>query len=252
MLELINPLNVTWYVWFMTLFVAFIAGVSKSGLKGLVMIGIPILAQLYGAKESTGIILPFLIFGDLFALREYSKSSNKGMVYKLFPYAIIGILGGTFAGNYLNNEQFTFAIASIILVCVGLIIYTEFKPIKGSIFDHPIVSPIFGLAGGFATMVGNLAGPIFSLYFLSMKLTKRQFIGTGALFYLFLNLFKVPFHCISWGTINRSSFQMNLVMLPAVYLGSIVGEKVVNYIPEKEYRYFILTVTAISAVLLYW
>ena len=252
MLQFINPLNVSWGVWFITLSVAFLTGVSKSGLKGIVMIAIPVLANIYGAKESTGILLPFLVFGDLFALKIFYKNSKIKLILKLLPYAIMGVLFAVFIGNKLNNQQFLYIIATILLICVALILYSDLRKSNNSIFESKIVSPLFGLGGGFATMMGNLAGPIFNLYLISMKLPKKEFIGTGAFFFLILNVFKVPFHYFSWGSITNQTLQMNLIMVPAIYIGSLIGSKIVNYIPERGYRYFILTVTTISAILLYW
>ena len=40
-----------------------------------------------------------------------------------------------------------------------------------------IFAASLGLLGGFATMIGNSAGPVFTLYFLAMRLSKNEFIG---------------------------------------------------------------------------
>ena len=42
-------------------------------------------------------------------------------------------------------------------------------------------------------MVANVSGPIMVLYLLALRLPKVAFIGTAAWFFLFLNLFKLPF-----------------------------------------------------------
>tara|TARA_Y100000592_G_scaffold66548_1_gene103445 strand:+ start:244 stop:396 length:153 start_codon:yes stop_codon:yes gene_type:complete len=36
-----------------------------------------------------------------------------------------------------------------------------------------------------------------AVYLLSMRLPKNEFIGTAAWFFLVINIFKVPFHCIT-------------------------------------------------------
>ena len=105
-----------------------------------------------------------------------------------------------------------------------------------------------GLTGGFTTMVGNAAGPVMTIYFLSMKLPKQQFIGTAAWFFLLVNIFKVPFHIMSWETINLESFGLNLMMLPLILLGAFIGFKIVKLIPEKPYRVFILVSVGLSAL----
>ena len=252
MSQLFNPMSLSWSVWFITLAVAFLAGLSKSGLKGIVMLGIPVLAFLYGAKQSTGILLPFLVMGDLLAIKMYWAHADWKHVVKLLPFAVVGVLIAVFTGNYIDDRQFKVSMATILLLCILLILYNDLRKSPNSILHHPKVLPVFGLAGGFATMIGNLASPVFSLYLLTLKLPKKEFIGTGAMFYLTLNLFKLPFHVWTWNTITLSSFQMCFFMLPVVVLGFVIGSRLVRLIPESAYRYFILIVTAISSFMLYF
>nr|WP_321406648.1 sulfite exporter TauE/SafE family protein [uncultured Carboxylicivirga sp.] len=247
-----NPLNTSLNTWLITLFCAFLIGISKSGLKGTAMISIPLLAYLYGGKASVGIILPFLIMGDLMALSFYFKSGKISYIIKLVPWAIIGILIATYVGNQINDQQFKLTIAIAIIVCLALLLYNEIRKKKINLIDNKAFSASLGLTGGFATMMGNAAGPIFNLYLLSMRLPKEAYIGTGAWFYLFLNIFKVPFHVVSWHTISWKSLQLNVIMFPALLIGSFIGKKVVSYIPEKEYRYLVYTVIFLSAILLFF
>ncbi|TRX71697.1 sulfite exporter TauE/SafE family protein [Carboxylicivirga sp. M1479] len=249
-LNIINPLNSDWTTWAITIICAFFIGVSKSGLKGLSMFVIPLFAHLYGGKASVGIILPCLLMGDLMALRFYYKSANIKLILKLIPPAIIGIIIAVIIGSKISDAQFKITMGTAILFCLGLLLINEFKG-KIDISGSKLFSNSLGLTGGFATMIGNAAGPIFNLYLLSMRLPKAAFIGTGAWFYLLLNSFKIPFHVLSWQTINGQTFQLNLLMFPILILGTFVGKKIVGYIPEKPYRYFIYTITLLSAILLF-
>ena len=43
---------------------ALLVGFSKTGIGGVVMIVVPLLAAVFGGKASTGILLPMLIIGD--------------------------------------------------------------------------------------------------------------------------------------------------------------------------------------------
>ena len=251
MYDILNPLHSDWTTWSLTLLCAFLVGVSKSGLKGTGMLAIPVLAHLYGGKASVGILLPFLIMGDLMAVKFYFKSGNIKLILKLIPWAVIGILTAVFVGNRINDTQFKHTIAIAILICLVLLLYNEFKS-KANISSSKIFSGSLGLAGGFATMIGNAAGPIFNLYLLSMRLPKEVYIGTGAWFYLFLNVFKIPFHILSWNTIDLSTLQLNFVMLPVLVIGAFLGKKIVSYIPEKPYRYLIFTIISLSAIVLFF
>lgn len=70
-----------------------------------------------------------------------------------------------------------------------------------------------GLLGGFATMMGNAAGPVMALYLLSMHLPKNSYIGTAAWFFFIVNLSKVPLHVWSWKTFSLDSLLLDLVIV---------------------------------------
>ncbi|WP_253200604.1 hypothetical protein [Clostridium sp. CF012] len=54
----------------------FLVGFSKTGISGFMMPVIPIIASVFGGKESTGVILPLLLIGDVFALYYYNRHAN--------------------------------------------------------------------------------------------------------------------------------------------------------------------------------
>ena len=106
MTEILNPLNISITVWLLTLASAFLVGLSKSGIKGIGMVTIPVMVFLYGAQASVGILLPILVFGDIMALIQYHKSGRFKEILKLFPYAAVGIIGAVLIGNHINDNQF--------------------------------------------------------------------------------------------------------------------------------------------------
>jgi uncharacterized membrane protein YfcA len=120
----------------------------------------------------------------------------------------------------------------------------------GEVPDHHLFAGLMGIAGGFATMIGNSAGPIFTLYFLSMKLPKKEFIGTGAWFFLIVNICKVPLHIFSWETINSGTLQFSLIALPIIAIGFLTGIYLVKLFPEKIYRYFVIIATIVASLFL--
>lgn len=216
------------------------------------MINIPLLANLYGGMASVGILLPFLIFGDIFALVYYRRSAEWKYIKILFPWALAGVLIATFFGRYINDEQFRISIGIAIIICLALIVYKDIYGGKQVLSDKKWFSSSLGLSGGFATMIGNAAGPIFNLYLMSMRLPKNVFIGTGAIFYLILNLLKFPIQMFYWDSISLKSLQLNFVLLPVLLTGAFIGKRIVKYIPEKAYRYFVIGVISVSAIMLFF
>jgi uncharacterized membrane protein YfcA len=250
--NILNPLSVSWGVWWITAGCAFLIGISKTGLKGIAMVTIPVLAHLYGGMASAGLMVPFLVFGDMFAIRFYHKSARWEHIKRLIPYALGGIALALVVGGMISDNQFRNVIGVSILVCLVLIFYRDLRGRSIDFANNRWFSRSLGLAGGFATMIGNAAGPIFNLYLLSMRLPKNTFIATGAVFYVSMNLLKIPLHYFVWHSISLSTLQMNVVLFPAVALGAFTGKKIVGYIPEREFRIFVTVVISVSAILLFF
>jgi uncharacterized membrane protein YfcA len=111
-------------------------------------------------------------------------------------------------------------------------------------------APFMGILGGFATMMGNVAGPVFAIYLLAMDLPKSRFIGTTAWFFLIINFAKFPLQMFVWKNIAVESLILNLWLLPAIAIGAFTGIQLVRRISEQTYRTFVILITALSAFLL--
>jgi hypothetical protein len=238
--------------WFWVILCALFVGMAKTGIAGVGMLIVPILASIFGGKSSAGILLPMLSMADVFAVSYYHRHAEWKYVLRLMPSTVVGVLIGLFVGNIVNDQQFKHIMAVIILAGLVIMIWRERKANAQAIPHNWLFSSIAGLLGGFSTMIGNAAGPVMSIYFLSMMLPKNSFIGTGAWFFLIINLFKIPFHITVWKTIDIHTFTLDLAMFPAIMLGAFLGFKLVKYIPEKPYRIFIIVTTALAAIKLFY
>ncbi|HEY9045546.1 MAG TPA: TSUP family transporter, partial [Ohtaekwangia sp.] len=87
-------------------------------------------------------------------------------------------------------------------------------------------------------------------YFLSMRLPKNTFIGTTAWFFMVMNWFKVPFHVFAWHTISWNTFLLDLIAIPLIAVGAFLGVVIVRNIPERLYRWFIIGMTLIAAIMM--
>src|SRR5690606_8082810 len=117
-----------------------------------------------------------------------------------------------------------------------------------SVPSHWAFAGSMGIMAGICTMIGNLAGAFTNIFFLAMRLPKNEFVGTAAWLFFITNLFKLPFHIFVWKTISAESLLINLRLLPAIFVGLVLGVFLVKKINEKNYKRFILIVTAIGAV----
>ncbi|MDT0606343.1 sulfite exporter TauE/SafE family protein [Croceitalea rosinachiae] len=233
--------------WVFACTAAFLMGISKAGLKGLSIFNVTLMALAFGAKQSTGFIIPLLLVGDLFAVIYYNRHTKWNYIIKLLPWIIIGILIGVIVGKDLPEHQFKIAMVALILISLAIIVYWDRRKSK-KVPTHWTFAGSTGVVAGISTMVGNLAGAFTNLFFLAIRLPKNEFVGTAAWLFLITNLFKLPFHLFVWKTISTETLVVNLKLLPAIFIGLFFGVKLVKMINEKQYRRFIIVVTIIGAV----
>jgi len=220
---------------------------SKAGLKGIGILVVILLAFVYEAKASTGILLPMLIIADIIAVVYYRRAVQWDYLKRFLPWMIVGVLFGTYVGKGMPEEIFKKGMATIILISV-LIMFAWERYDKSKIPDTLWFTGSMGFAAGFTTMIGNLAGAFSNIFFLASRIPKIEFIGTAAWLFFFINLFKLPFHIWSWKTIDLDTLYINLTLVPGIIVGFYIGLKIVDKFKEHHFRKFILVMTAIGAI----
>jgi uncharacterized membrane protein YfcA len=113
------------------------------------------------------------------------------------------------------------------------------------------ITAFFGILGGFSTMIGNAAGPIMSVFLLSMRLPKTGFVGTAAWFFLIVNYLKIPLQILFWHNISGRSLIFDLSLIPFIVLGVWLGVIFVKKVSETQYRIAVYALTLVSAGMLF-
>lgn len=236
-------------LYLISLLAAFILGIAKSGLKGMGVVIVTLMALVYGAKPSTGILLPLLIFADTLAVIYYSRYTRWKYLLRFLPWMIAGVLVAVYVGKNLPEDLFKKGMAIIILLSVLMMFLWE-RYDKKNIPNKLWFAGVMGFSAGFTTMIGNLAGVFSNIFFLAIRIPKNEFIGTAAWLFFIINLFKLPFHIFSWKTVDMDSLMIDIYLVPGVVLGFFIGLKVVKRFKDDQYRKFILVMTAIGALVM--
>lgn len=247
-MQIIHYFDLSLWQWMSIIIAAFLIGFSKTGISGFTMPAIPLIAGVFGGKVSTGIILPIMIVGDIFALYYYKRYAEWNDIKKLLPWTLLGVIFGAIVGSYIDDRQFKIFLSISVLLCLFILIYIEWK---GETLKVPKTTWFYTLAGilcGFTSMIGNAAGPIFSVYLLAMGLKKNNYMGTAAWFFFMLNLSKMPMQIFIWHNISLKTISVTFVIIPAIALGALFGALVIKKLNEKLFRVIILTVTALAAL----
>jgi len=223
-------------------------GVSKTGFPGLAIINVLLVAELFGAKNSVGIILPMLIVCDVLVYPLFRKYASWKMVWPLIPVTLAAVVGAWFLLDALNDQTARRVIGIIILFMLVLQIIREFRR---EFLEHLPDSRLFRwlscLLIGVSTMLANAAGPVYSIWALVHRMKKEDFLGVGARFFLLVNLFKVPF-LGQLELINPESLHLNALLLPALISGILLGSRLIYLIPQRAFEILLYGFSALAAI----
>src|ERR1035437_1318756 len=136
---------------------ALMVGLTKTGVPGLAILAVPLLAAIMPPNDSTGFMLPMLIFGDIFAVFYYHRHAVWPHLVRLIPWTLTGLMAGWEALGALQNRQVGPLIGVIVLAMLGLGWWRATRVAKtGDLIAegrHPWWVPaVLGFLAGFTTM----------------------------------------------------------------------------------------------------
>ena len=256
--------------WVLVVLAALLVGVAKTGLAGIGVLFVAIFANILPTKLASGFVLPLLIFGDVVAVASYRLHAQWRHLWRLLPWTVAGVVLGYFAMGRIDDRQARLLVGAIICTMVAMHLWRRWRgagkagdsgrwTVDGGqktaggagVAEEETQSiwfaPAVGVLAGFTTLVANAAGPLMALYLLAMRLPKMEFVGTGAVFFLLLNLFKVPF-MVNLGLITTDSIGVNLALAPAVWLGAWAGRKLLRRLNQKLFENLALGLAAVAGL----
>ena len=234
--------------WIVVALCAMMVGITKTGIPGLGILVVPMMAHVLPARKSTGILLGILILADLFAIVYHRRNAKWSHVIRLLPAAFAGIVAGFYALKRVDDQQLRPIIGVIVLVMLGV----NYWRTRAGSGDAPVpaqwwFAAALGFIAGVTTMMANAAGPIMIIYLLAMRLPKIEFVGTGAWFFFVVNWLKVPLSA-KLELMTVASVKLNLMMLPFIAVGAAAGIFFLKRIPQKAFSTVVQVLAVAAAV----
>lgn len=234
--------------WILAVVAAAALGIGKAGLAGLGLVHVVIFALLFDARDSTGIVLPMLLIGDVCAVTAFHQHAQWKYVRRMLPPAAAGVVIGALLMREIGDARFEPVIGWIIVALALLQLARMQWPQRFGAVPHTRwFAWAAGLLAGVTTMLANAAGPIFAIYCLAVSLPKFEMVGTSAWFFFLINAFKVPFSA-GLGLIDRHTLLLNAVLAPAIVAGVVGGRWIVYRLPQRTFELLLLAFAAIAAL----
>ena len=225
---------------------AILVGMAKTGVPGLGIFVVPVMALLFPVRLSVGALLPLLIAADVIATLFYRRHAQWPVLVRMLPWTYAGMAAASLVLWRLGDQGLGPLLGLLVLV---MILMELIRRRYG--WHHLPHAPWFthatGLAVGFTTTLGNVAGPVMNIYLVARGFTKEHFMGTMAWFFLIVNLSKVPVYG-SLGLITADTLRFDALMLPFVLVGGLVGRWLLPRIPQKLFETLVLVLAALAAL----
>ena len=230
---------------------ALLAGLSKGGLGGPIPVSLttPILALVMPVSEAVGLLLPLLIFADMFALFAYWRQWDMRHIRLLLPAAVIGIVIGTLTlsatpDDLLRRIVGLFTLSAVLYkVACNQLQVLSYKPRNWH-------GRFAGWASGFGSTIANAGSPPFTAYMLLQPdFTPTRFIGSTTLFFSVVNLLKMPLF-LQQGVIDPGRFLSVAWALAIIPIGVWLGYRAVLWIDPKLFEHLLLAILFLMSLYL--
>jgi uncharacterized membrane protein YfcA len=248
---------------------ATLVGFSKTAVSGANTVSLAVFAAVLPARESTGVLLPLLIAGDVIAVLTYRRHAHWPTLLRLFPAVIAGVVLGAVFMLWADDGAVRTSIGAILLLMAAVTVWRR-RPgaaeapadrrnpadgsggrgdrgDRGGSGGGRLKARSYGVLGGFTTMVANAGGPVMSLYLISAGFRKLGFLGTAAWFFLIVNTSKVPFS-VGLGLIDRQSLLLDAVLVLFVLPGALIGKACVGRIDQVLFERLVIGATVLGGL----
>ena len=234
--------------WALAIAAAIGMGLSKGGLAGIGLFHVIVFAFLFGARESTGVVLPLLLVADVCAVSAFKQHARWDYVRRMLPPACVGVALAALFMRGLSEARYKPLIGWTVLALAAMQVVRMYRPDWLGDVPHTRAAVWgIGLLAGATTMLANAAGPVITIYCLAVGLPKFEVIGTLAWFFFIINAFKVPFSA-GLGLIRADTLLFNLILVPAVLLGVFGGRWLLQRIPQRLFNLLMLAFAALAAL----
>ena len=236
---------------FLLALVGILVGFSKGGLGGPVPVAltVPMMTLIIEPQIAVALILPLLIFADVFALYFYWKQWDRDIIKLMLAPGLIGVLVGAIVLKDIDPISLKRIIGGLTLFALTFKIASDrlaalsYEPRKW----HGYFA---GWASGFGSTLANVGAPPFTAYLLLQpQMTPRRFVGTTTLFFAVMNLTKVPgFLLIGIFDVERllSIAWVFLLIPPAV----IVARNLIDHIKQQVFEWLMMIPLLVLSVYL--
>lgn len=236
----------------MTALVSILIGLSKGGLGGLLgSLATPLMALVMPPDQVVGLLLPLLMFADVFSVISYWKRWKWRLVLLLLPGGVVGVTLATFFITHAPTRTLGIGLGIIILVFTLYKIFEKYILRLSAYQGHAWHGLLAGALAGFSSGLAHAGGPPVTIYLLLQKITPIEFNATSVLFFAILNWIKVPYYLYAH-LFNLPRLLQIIWLTPIIPICVGIGRWAAGKINRQLFERIIVVLLLITGLLLFF
>src|SRR3989338_10298905 len=222
---------------FLSTIIGTIAGFGSSTIL------LPFSLLFFDFKTALVLVAFFHLFGNVGRVVFFRHGLDKRLILVFgIPSVILAFIGALLV-NYINQNFLKLILGIFLLIFFFTILAKpkiNFKPSK----KNAIIGG--SLSGFFAGLIGT-AGVLRGAFLPSFNLRKKPYIATASLIAIGIDLTRIPIY-VGSGFLNSNFYYYLPILFLVAFVGSYTGRKIVDKIPQKNFKKFVLIMIAIISL----
>jgi uncharacterized membrane protein YfcA len=223
------------------LFASTLAAITGFGGAAVLL---PVLVVTFGVRDA----IPILTVAQLIGNGSRVWFNRREVNWAVVRWFALGGVPMALLGGYVFAEAPLTALTRLLGVFLLLIVvWRHVRPKQPKPFPVPVFAGIGAGASFLSALLGSV-GPIMAPFFLAFGLLKGAYIGTEALSTVVMHATKLVAYRQT-AVLTRSGLLIGLALGPIMVLGSFLGKKIVDRLPEKVFVAIIELVLIVAGAL---
>ena len=209
---------------------------AVTGFGGAAVL-LPVLIVVFGIREA----VPILTVAQLIGNASRVWFNRRDLDWRVVAWFALGGVPMALAGGYLFATAPLPALTRLLGVFLLLVvIWRHLRPKRARPFPVAAFAGIGAGASFLSALLGSV-GPVMAPFFLAYGLVKGAYIGTEALSTVVMQLTKLVAYRQT-SILTQSDVVIGLALGPIMILGSFLGKRIVDRLPE---RIFVVLIEAV-------
>jgi hypothetical protein len=215
---------------------------AVAGFGGAAIL-LPVLVALFGPRDA----IPILTIAQLVGNGSRVVINRDAIDRRIVGWFALGGIPAALIGGFLFAaaplDALTRLIGAFLLASVA---WRHIRPRPTGALG-PRTFTVIGAFFAFASALVGSIGPLMAPFFLAAGLVKSAYIGTEAAATVVMHLAKL----VAYGTaalLTAATVGIGLLMAPAMIVGSLVGKRIVDRLPERVFVAIIEVVLVVAGL----